>query len=291
MEMALDLCLDIIEMAERVSSLGRDDEYYRVQDEVAFRRKPLALANSVIAAHLNQLKAIFSPEDFKSIVLHHGLIENEDIEVDPFALMAKHYKIAAENELPDDDQGSMLWWGAAAAMAQANPSSGFTLGQLRRAIRMAEAAEWARDIGLFGENQYLGGSFETLSRITSRFYDKESDDFVLPQVNLMPPVEGGSPTSYLEVEGRVICSNFDKYDQADDENYENSNKDNHDRMNTSDVERKHGQTHQGVPSLEILCIRQLHKSGHEFAKGHHDGAEIIYNAMASDSLSSNSSET
>ncbi|CAJ1962731.1 unnamed protein product [Cylindrotheca closterium] len=287
MEMTLDLCVDIIEMANSVGNLDRGIEYDRVQDEVAFRRKPLALANSVIAAHLNRLKTLFSPDEFKGIVLHHGLILDEDADCDPFALIAKHYEIAAENELPDANEGSMYWWGAGAAMAQANPSSGITLGQLRRAIRMAEAAEEARDIDLFGENQQLGGSFESLATITARCYDQESDDFVIPQVNLMPPAEGLSATSYMEVEGTVICKDFDGHKKADNEELiEERNKKHTDRMNTSDVQRKHGQTRQGIQSLETLCIRELHKAGEEFAKGRTDGAEIIYNAMVSESKSS-----
>eukprot|EP00526_Cylindrotheca_closterium_P006126 CAMPEP_0113605626 /NCGR_PEP_ID=MMETSP0017_2-20120614/2427_1 /TAXON_ID=2856 /ORGANISM="Cylindrotheca closterium" /LENGTH=592 /DNA_ID=CAMNT_0000514127 /DNA_START=57 /DNA_END=1835 /DNA_ORIENTATION=- /assembly_acc=CAM_ASM_000147 len=289
MEMVLDLCVDIIEMANRVGSLDRGDEYYYIQDEVAFRRKPLALANSVIAAHLNRLKTLFNPEEFKGIVLHHGLFTDEEADCDPFALIAKHYEIAAENELPDADEASMYWWGAGAAMAQANPSHGFTLGQLRRAIRMAEAAEKARDVELFGENQHLGGSFESLAKITARFYDQKPDDFVIPQVKLLPPTEGGSSTSYLEVEGNVICPDFDGYNNADHQILEEKNREHTDMMNTSDVQREHGQTRQGIPLLETLCIRELHKAGNEFAKGCTDGAEIIYNAMTMSE--SKSSET
>jgi len=65
--------------------------------------------------------------------------------------------------------------------------------------------------------------------------------------------------------------------------YSEKNKTNRELMHTDTVQKEHGQIRQGIQSLETLCIRELHRTGRDFAKGHTDGAEIIYNAMVSGS--------
>jgi len=46
-------------------------------------------------------------------------------------------------------------------------------------------------------------------------------------------------------------------------------------MDTTDLEKTHGADFEcSIASLEVLCIRQLHKQGCDFAAGDSDGAVI-----------------
>ena len=48
-------------------------------------------------------------------------------EYNAFDLIAKHYRVAAENELPDKENGTIYWWAYAATLAQSGIG---TLGEL-----------------------------------------------------------------------------------------------------------------------------------------------------------------
>jgi hypothetical protein len=51
-------------------------------------------------------------------------------------------------------------------------------------------------------------------------------------------------------------------------------------LDTAEVEKQHGKDlDKGLPSLETLSIRELHKAGCEFARGETDGAVIQAKAM------------
>ena len=217
MEMSLNLCMEIIKRANAIQPVSFPDKdstisvdhYLRIQFYVAAHCKTLALAHSTIASHLNILQAIFSPEEFNQIVIHHGLIEQQEEPTDAFALIAKHYRLAAQAELSDARDCAVFWWGYAANVAQAQIDSGFTLGDLRTAIAKAEDAERERDVGLFGVNQERGGTFETIAKLTAEHYKTESDSFNLPQVQL---VRESQTKSSLRVDGQVLCSDFTEYE-------------------------------------------------------------------------------
>jgi hypothetical protein len=134
---SLTLCQDIVEMASKIELVekyrGELTNYHRIQHEVAWRRKHLAVAHSVIASHWNILTEGLTQEDFHKVVTRHGLEVNQDF-VDPFALIAEQYRLAAKNELPDAESAAVFWWGVDANMARAESRSGFTLGEVRSAI-------------------------------------------------------------------------------------------------------------------------------------------------------------
>ena len=66
-------------------------------------------------------------------------------------------------------------------MTRAEERSGFTLGDLRSAMREAQSAEESRDVGLFGTNLQRGATYETLSKRTAEHYKNESDSFIQNQ--------------------------------------------------------------------------------------------------------------
>jgi tetratricopeptide (TPR) repeat protein len=272
MNLSMELCIDIADMALEM-------EVPDIKLDVACRRKPLAIAHSIIGAHLNTLQTCFTREAFTTIVSDHGLFEGVEGEyADPFALIAKLYGIAAKVELPDSDQGAIYWWAYAANMVQGR-SNVYSLGDLRSAIAKAEEAERARDVGLFGVNQQRGGSFEAIAKLTAKYFHDESESFVLPEVKLF---SDGSTTSSIRLgDGRIICHDFGEYERKEMEFLDTRNiQEQTERMDTSDIEKKHGVADpEGIPSLETLCVRVLHREECEFAMGETDGAVIYCKAM------------
>jgi hypothetical protein len=284
MEASLELSLKIADMAKSMEVPRTDGqpEYCYVQNDVAFRRKPLAMAHSAIASHLTTYEQYLRPEEFDIMAINHGLKSGIDDERDPFAIIAEHYRIAAEAELPDSEHGAIYWWGYASNMARAGNVRGdgdlsrgpYTLGDLRFAIAKAEEAERSRDVGLFGVNKQRGGSLETIAKLTANHFQSERDSFILPQVKL---VESGRS---LKVGNEVICPDISNYERKDTEYYTSRNDQFTDFHDTSEVDKEHGAaTFEGIPSLDTLCIRELHKQGCEFAVGETDAAVIQYKWM------------
>ncbi|CAB9522667.1 Heat shock protein (Sti1) [Seminavis robusta] len=275
--LAIDLCMELSRLANIVEDDPTPSDYQDVLQDVTWRRKPMAMAHSNIAALLNDLRCRTAcHEDFVLVVTHHGLIGEEEGEAcDPFALIAIHYRIAAENELPDAEEGSILWWAHAANLAQAKSQR--TLGELRHAISRAEACDEARDTALFGENMQKNGEYESIAKLTARHFEDQPDEFVFPRVIL------NTKQSTVElVDGTVICDDFTQYQennlrlawqQKESERMKEV-------MDTSALEKKFGLVvKKGPPSLATLSVRELHKSGASFAKGETDGDVIVQKAM------------
>ena len=221
METSLELCMEIIQMAELVDVSDQPNEYLLVQWDVAARRKPLSIAHGTIAHHLNLLRGL-NPTQFQQIVSKHGLIDTtlyaDDEECDPFAVIAHHYRIAADNELADSDQGASLWWAHAACMAQATSGSCYTLEKLLDAMERAGAADAARDVDLFGPNVLRGGTFEAIAKLTAEHFQNESNpsSFILPKVEIVRK-QGEHP--FVRVGDDIICKDFTEYQKREGEIY------------------------------------------------------------------------
>jgi len=228
---------------------------------------------------LNIHRDDFSPEDFKLVLQHHGIIGEGSSQCDPFAIIVKYYRLAAQQELPDGEEAAIYWWGVASNMARASPDSGFTVGELRAAISKAEEAERSRDSYLFGDNEQQGGSYEMLAKATAMHFIDESDSFVLPQVEIERD-DGGSKSVSLRVNNEIVCANFDAAEKISSTFYVERNKDLA-WTDTSELEKEHGYDASAprIPPLQTLCVRELHKAGCEFAAGESDPAVIHYKAL------------
>ena len=283
MEMSLNLLTEIIDTVSHITvpvHPGGDTAdaraYNKTQDEVAYCRKPLALAHSNIAAHLNDIRMDFAPEEFKRIAVHHGLLDDKNDKCDPFALIANHYYLAAQNELPDYQDGAIFWWAYATNMARST-SGNYTVGDLRQAIQSAQAAEKARDVFLFGPNPQKGGSYESIAKFVALHFRDKTDATTLVPVEIVR--QEGAP-SILKVADDVICSDFDRYEQMEDEQLSSRRHPYDELLDTAEIQKEHGQDMaREVPSLETLCIRHLHKANVDYARGETDGAVIVYKAM------------
>jgi hypothetical protein len=264
-EASLALCVDIVKMANNmeVPRGAGQPEYCYVQNDVACRSKPLALAHSTLAANLTTFGARLRPEDFERMAIHFGFKNEGDDQRDQFAIIAEHYRIAAEAELPDAQDADIYWWAYASNMTRAGSVSGdgnvsqgpYTLGELRFAIAKAEDAELARDVGLFGVSKQRGGSHETIAKITAHHFRTNPDSFVLRQVK----ITSDRSVRSLKIGNDVICPDLGEYKGRT---------------------LSHGRAViEGLPSLETLCIRELHKQQCEFAVGETDAGVIQYKAM------------
>ena len=277
MELSLDLLLDIKLMADQMTCepmSPNHPEFSHAMTDVAMKRKPLALAHSGIASFLHTINAMLSLEEFKEIAVHHGLIKSMNVDCDPFALIAKHYRIAAENELQDHPDAPILWYGYAANMARSDSKSGFTIGMLRTAMKMATAAEEARNVAIFGVDQRQGtNTYEILTKMVGGYFRGEDASFVMPQLEIDRGENGNK--GILKIGDKVLCDSFEKYEKHAIENEGGDFR----QLDNKETSLKHGQIFEGMPSLETLCIRALHREGYEYAKGEHDGAVIQHKAM------------
>ncbi len=116
-------------------------------------------------------------------------------------------------------------------------------------------------------------TFETLSKLTAEHYKNESDSFTLPQVRIVRQTS----KSLLKIGDKIICGDYDALEAEERKYYAGRDKMRKSKqIDVSNVEKEHDPSLDGVlPKLEILCIRELHKSGNEFAQDESDGS-VIY---------------
>lgn len=220
MERKLEVCAKILKLAytyeESQKSSTKRSDYHKIQDDVAYRRISLVKAHSTIAASFVALKKAFDESTVQCIASKYSFIGDIDEEEwDPFALIAYHYEMAAENSLPDDAFSSLWWWAYASNMALASVKIGYTVGEFRRAIQKAVETEQQRDTYLHGENPLRGAGFETLVDLTALHLEDKADDDILPQVTLNREGIRGTPSykAHLLIGEKIICPKFELYEQ------------------------------------------------------------------------------
>jgi hypothetical protein len=80
----------------------------------------------------------------------------------------------------------------------------------------------------------------------------------------------------LKIGDEIICEDYDALEAKERKYYAGRGKmRKSQQIDKSNVEKEHGPSLDGVlPKLEILYIRELHKSGNVFAQGESDGSVI-----------------
>lgn len=250
--------------------------YQRMSLKIAFHRKPIALVHGGIASVTKRCTSEIPNDIFVRLLVDTGLINADDTR-SPYAIIAEHYCIAAEAQLPDADDAAILWWGAAANMAEAPETDGFTLGKFRYAMEKADAACRARAVEIFGPDTNHGGSYQTECRLVLEYYAGESDSFVLPKLCIVSRRNG---ILDLKLDGEILCENFEDYLNREKARREET------MEKFSEVEEKYGMdgVHEEIPSLTILCVRELHKSDCSYATGESDPCSIHLKAIAAGAL-------
>jgi hypothetical protein len=239
-ESVLTLAAEIVSMAEAMNALPDRNSYIECMHDVSFRRKPLALAHSLIAMQLMTLTA--KPSLFMDISTKIGLCDEDDHR-NPYAIISEHYRKAAQAQLQDDDEAPIFWWGYAGNMVRAgnvrgdsdSTKEGYCMGELRAAIMNAREASKKRDVGLYGRDKRKNGTYEMQARIVARHYQNKCDAFIIPMLELQPSIDGNIAMS---IDGNVLCIDFEKYVEREcNRLFEDKDLE---LMDTSELEKEHG---------------------------------------------------
>jgi tetratricopeptide (TPR) repeat protein len=319
----------------------RDFNLTRLQDDAIYRRKPLTYAHGGLASLLGRMPGFIEMvpdeadadmppnfeiggESFFKFMVENKLLHGHHDPRNLYAVIAEHYRLAAENQLMDADDAAILWFGYAANMVRADatkgswvPSDGakentdgYTLGDLRYAIRQARKAAAARAVSIWGEDLTTGGSYEGQAEAVCEFFAREADSFLLPEVHVEGTSAGNTQLVFHEGEPGnktgpdvVICADFERFmardmtekDRArgagwlkqpddDDDADADAGWTKKQRATTEAVRRleeAHGVDRSvGPPPLAVLCVRAVHRAGYEFAAGAADPHEVATRLMA-----------
>ena len=291
----IDLCLAVIKSAtehapHKLSGFGH------VMHDAAFRRNPLATAHATLASLLSQMLAHIrlvgsgdngrlevGGENFHAFMTERGLYEHS---ADLYAIIAEQYRCCAKVQFRTADDAAILWWGHAGNMARAEgrgdgkPGKYYTLGELRHAVAMAREAHALRDKLLFGEDDSAGGTFEAQALVVEQHFAEEDDAFELQQKLELAP---GSKPGHMAmlIDGVVVCEDMHQYVAADAARRKTKDDDKLRDEAVDEVERAHGAAPaQGVQKLALLCVRELHRQGHECALDEADPTEVAAKLVA-----------
>ena len=250
-------------------------DYQEYSMATAFKRKPTARVFSLLAANMKDMASRMDQDDFRALLVDTGHID-ADCSLSPDGIIASFYRRAAEAELPDDENASIYWLAYGANCCEADESDGYTLGNLREALRNATRAQQCRDVGIFGPDTDAGGSYGSLCKIVCEHYLTETNDsFILPQVCI---TDRGKSTT-LELGNKIICRDFGRLIEEEQKRFADYQQEKDDTL-FDEFEAEHGEAeNQGVPSLTMLAVRSLHKAGYDYAKGERDPSSIILKAM------------
>jgi len=243
-EYEFNLAQEIINIA-RNEKVPDDNVYQSWMVDVAFRRKPLAHACKYLAGTMNEM--MVNPKLLLDVINKIGMAEvGRDDNLYSFldetatqtsggnlnSLIAETYKHAAMNQLDDDTETTILWWGYAAHMARAGA---YKIGDLRLAINSAYDASQKRDAELFGPEPWKGSTFQMQAMILARHFSDKRDDFVLPPLEFSRRPDGSLA---LFAEGQVLSMNFDRFMRSESKRAKKINK--HSYLDNSELENEHG---------------------------------------------------
>lgn len=250
-------------------------DYQEYTMTTAFKRKPTAGVFSLLAVTMKDMASRMDQDDFRALLVDTGHID-ADCSLSPTGIIASFYRRAAEAELPDDKNASIYWLGYGANCCEADESDGYTLGNLREALRNATLAQQCRDVRLFGPDTDAGGSYGSMCTLVCKHYSTESNDsFILPRVCI---TNRGKSTT-LELGNEIICHDFGQFIEEERKRFADKQQEKDDRL-FEEFEAEHGEAENvGVPPLAMLAIRSLHKAGYNYAKGESDPSSIILKAM------------
>jgi len=287
-EKSLNLCTKIIEMAKSME-LPHDpgqSELSCVMNDVAFRRKPLALAHSTIGKHLSTLKGVRPSERWVEVVRQHAIRDDESDarNKDPHCIIAEHYRRAAEAELLDSVECAIYWYSCGSNMVQAGPvydgnggrsDEPYTVGDLRAVLACALKAEAQCDSELANVAIRVQNLVEAIVVLTLEHFKEKPDSFGLPRMSLTRNKNSGT-ISLVSDGGELVATDLGQYCRMDQMAILTET------MRSTEIEAAHGvDIQEEIPSLETLCVRELHRQGCEYAIGESDGAVIQYNYWTS----------
>lgn len=250
-------------------------DYQEYSMTTAFVRKPTARVFSLLAVTMKDLTSRMDQDELRALLVDTGHID-ADCSLSPAGIIASFYQRAAEAELLDDEHACIYWLGYGANCCEADESDGYTLGNLREALRNATRAQQLRDVGIFGPDTDAGGSYGSMCKLVyEHYYTEPNDSFILPQVCITNRGKGTT----LELGNEIICHDFGRFIEEERKRFADKQQENDDKL-FEEFEAEHGEAETpGVPSLAMLAVRSLHKAEYNYAKGESDPSSIILKAM------------
>jgi len=241
--------------------------------KVAYYRKPRVFAHSNLAAFFsqNQEKHLdgmgFLPIKGKS----------------SYAYAAEHYQAAAEAELPDGQEASILWWGVATNMCFTGTRRGpgnapYTMREFRHAVSMAEEARRTRNTALFGPDPHGPHStYVNQPNLMLNWFRDMGDEEFLPKMIFDYPGSGSDFVVTVEGHPHLRCDDAAALMRKEASSW------------VTDVRRDFGvgqgsdfdeygidvEAFELVPDLKTLCVRQLHRADFPCARGHSDASMVL----------------
>ena len=192
---------------------GFDDWMFHI----CFGCKPLAFALGYLAGTMSVMKQHPDPDFLVKVIDETGIMEarpdsladfvysrSDVTELSVNSVIAEMYRIAATNQLRDDNETSILWWGNAVHMAY---SGGYEIVKLRTAIKNAVKASQVMDEELFGPDVYKNSTQQKQALLVARYYQEKPDDFIIPMLTMESRPDGNIA---LFTDGQLLCMNFDK---------------------------------------------------------------------------------
>ena len=208
----------------------------------SFSRKPLAFACSYLASNMNPFK--IAPDLLVKIMDRTGLMDptrddnlysllsatHDQEGLSVYSAIAETYKVAAMNQLPDDKETPILWWGYAAHLALAGD---YKMKDLRKGINNAVLASQMMDEELWGPNPWKGSTYQTQALSLARHFQDKPDEFILPRLEMEKRPDGNIA---LFVNGQVLCMNLKPKLQRP----RNPDKKTKQYLDTTEIEKEHG---------------------------------------------------
>jgi len=213
-----------------------------------FGSKPLAFACSYLAGTMSAMKSNPDSDFLFKVIQQTGLMDpdNDDNlvtfvaestgleEFSVNSLIAETYRLGALNQLPDDKELAILWWGCAVHMCY---SGGYQIVKLRCAIENAFIATRERDEELWGADVYKGSTQQKQALHVAMYYQEKPDDFILPMLTMETRPDGNV---CLFTDGQLLCMNFDKDLRIAEKHFDGMSKEANSYLDIKEVEKEHG---------------------------------------------------
>ena len=203
------------ELAQQIIKYAKQQQPPKTNDfkkhmfYVTFGRKPLAFACGRLGNSMNMLN--YNQKLLTEAIEAAGLMDSSrDDNLLSFLVersggvgfrssLAETYHEAAKAQLQDDKEAAILWWCYAAHLVDCG---GYTMGHLRAGINNAVVASQRLDPLFVLPGPWKGSVYQKEALLVARYYQDETDDFVLLQLQRSRRPDGKVS---VFIDGNLLC--------------------------------------------------------------------------------------
>lgn len=235
------LAQQIINYAKTVQP-PKTNDFKKHMFYVTFGRKPLAFACGRLGNNMNMLN--YNQELLEKAIEAAGLMDSErDDNLLSFLVersggvgfrssLAETYHEAAKAQLQDDKEAAILWWCYAAHLVDCG---GYTMGHLRAGINNAVVASQRLDPLFVLPGPWKGSVYQKEALLVARYYQDETDDFVLPQLQRSRRPDGKLS---VFIDGNMLCYDLNQGYRISNKREKEQNKKKDDYLDVSAVKEE-----------------------------------------------------